>query len=152
MRMAASCGARSRKAWKRSTGSSWATSGRSSASLMAAISASSRCSGASSAAGAISISSVSPRLRCEKVDAHRAVLGRGIDVEDPASDGELAAIVDLVDALVAGGDELMADLVEVDQVADADRERVRAQLGVGDLLAQRDRADDHDRRLLALAA
>ena len=68
----------------------------------------------------------------------------------PAADGELPAVVDLVDALVAGGHELLADLVEVEQVADADGEGVRAQRRVGHLLAQRDRADHDDRRLLAL--
>ena len=73
------------------------------------------------------------------------VLGGREDVEDPAADGELAAVVDLVDALVARGDEVGGDLVEVEQVALADREAERAQLRVGDLLAQRDGTDDHDR-------
>ena len=158
--------ARSRKASKRSTGSSSATSGRSSASSSAAISASSRCSGASSAAGAISIASRLAEaalgegreeadrldLDVEEVDADRAVLGGRVEVEDAAADGELPAVVDLVDALVAGGHELLADLVEVEQVADADGEGVRAQRRVGHLLAQRDRADHDDRRLLAVGA
>ena len=125
-------------AWKRSTGSSSATSGRSSSS--AAISASSRCSAASSAAGrdldrvGVAEPALGERrepaervdLDVEQVDARRAVLGRREDVEDPAADGELAAVLDLVDALVAGGDQVAGDLVEVEQVALADRERRRA--------------------------
>ena len=136
-------------------------SGRSSS--VAAISASSRCSGASSAAGAISTSSASPRLRCvkvenhlqrvdldvEEVDADGALLGGGVDVEQAAADGELAALLDLVDALVAGLDEVVGGLVEVEQVALAQGEAARAQLGVGDLLAQRHRAHDHHRLLAA---
>ena len=42
----------------------------------------------------------------EQVDAHGVVLGRRVHVEDAAADRELAAVVDLVDALVAGGDEI----------------------------------------------
>jgi hypothetical protein len=88
-------------------------------------------------------------LDVEEVDAHRAVLGGRVEVEDAAADGELPAVVDLVDALVARGHELLADLVEVEQIADADGERVRAQRRVGHLLAQRHRADHDDRRLRA---
>ena len=91
-------------------------------------------------------------LVVEQVDADRALLGRRIDVEQPAAHGELAAIVDLVDALVAGGDEVGGRLVEVEQLAEAEREAVRAQRRVGDLLAERDRGDDDDRRLLPFAA
>ena len=77
----------------------------------------------------------------------------GIEVEDLAADRELAAVLDLVDAHVAHRGELLGDLAEVDEVALADREAVRAQLGVGDLLAERDGGDDDDRRfLLALLA
>ena len=74
----------------------------------------------------------------------------GIDVEQAAADRELAALLDLVDALVAGGDELQRGLLEVDQVADAQHEAVRAQLRVRHLLAQRGRGDHHDRLLGAL--
>ena len=91
-------------------------------------------------------------LDVEQVDADGALLGRGVDVEQPAADRELAAVLDLVDALVAGGHEVVGGLVEVEQVALAEREAVRAQRGVGDLLAQRDRADDHDRLLGARPA
>ena len=84
-------------------------------------------------------------LDVEEVDAHGAVLGRRVDVQHPAAGGELAAILDLVDALVAGGDELGHALVEVEQLADAQLEGVRAQRGVGHLLAERDGGDDDDR-------
>ena len=50
---------------------------------------------------------------------------------------ELAALLDLVDALVAAGHELVGGLLEVEQAALLDREAVRAQLGVGHLLGQR---------------
>ena len=56
-------------------------------------------------------------LDVEQVDADRPVLGGRVDVEDAAAHGELAAVLDLLDALVAGGDELAGDLVEVDEVA-----------------------------------
>ena len=91
-------------------------------------------------------------LDVEQVDAHGAVLGRRVDVEQPAADGELTAVVDLVDALVAGGDELGDALVEVEQLADAQPERVRAQRRVGHLLAQRDGGHDDDRRVVARGA
>ena len=58
-------------------------------------------------------------LDVEQVDADGALLGRRVDVEQAAADRELAALLDLVDALVAGGDELRRGLVEVEQVADA---------------------------------
>ena len=45
-------------------------------------------------------------LVAEQVDAHGAVLGRGKHVEQAAADRELAAILDLVDPLVAGRNEL----------------------------------------------
>src|SRR3954454_8815388 len=86
-------------------------------------------------------------LDVEHVDADRAVLGGRVDVEQPAADGELAAVLDLVDALVAGGDEVRADFVEVEELALSQREAVGAELGVRDLLAQGDRGDDDDGRL-----
>ncbi len=82
-------------------------------------------------------------LDVEEVDADGALLGGGIDVEQPAADGELAALLDLVDALVAGGHEVARRLAEVEQVALAQREAVRAQLRVGDLLGERDGGHDH---------
>ena len=83
-------------------------------------------------------------LVVEEVDADGALLRGGVDVEQAATDRELAALLDLVDALVARGHEVGGRLVEVEQLADAQREPVRAQLRVGHLLAQRHGADDHD--------
>ena len=71
-------------------------------------------------------------LDVEEVDADGALLGRRVDVEQAAADRELAAVLDLVDALVAGGDELLGGLVEVEQVADlAARSRAGAASGPG---------------------
>ena len=91
-------------------------------------------------------------LVVEQVDADRALLGRGVDVEQPAADGELAAVIDLVHAFVPGGDEVVRGLVEVEQVAHREAEAVRAQRGVGHLLRQRDGGDDDHRRLRARAS
>ena len=88
-------------------------------------------------------------LDVEEVDADRAVLRGRIEVEQAAADRELAAVVDLVDALVARGDEVAADLVEVEEVALAQGEGRRAQRRVRDLLRERDRRDDDHRRLVA---
>ena len=86
-------------------------------------------------------------LDVEQVDADRPVLGGRVHVQDAAAHGELTAVLDLVDALVPGRDEIARDLVEVDEVADAQRHRARAQLGVGHLLAQRDGGHHDDRRV-----
>ena len=83
----------------------------------------------------------------EELDAHGALLGRRIDVEDAAAGGELAAVVDLLDALVAAGDETFQRLAQVELLPDGELEAVRPQLGVRNALHQRDRARDHDRRL-----
>ena len=82
-------------------------------------------------------------LDVEQLAAHRALLGGRVDVEDVAADGELAAVLDLVDALVAAGHEPLGGLVEVDQAALLDREAVRAQLRVGHLLGERRGATGH---------
>ena len=86
-------------------------------------------------------------LDVEQVDAHGALLGGREDVEQAAADGELAAVLDLLDALVAGRDELGGDLVEVEHVADAQPEGVRPQGGIGHLLRERRRGHDHHRGL-----
>ena len=95
-------------------------------------------------------------LDVEQLAADRALLGRRVDVEDVAAERELAAVLDLVDALVAARDELRGRLLEVDQPALLDREAVRAQLGVGDLLGERGGARHDDggavRLLVARAA
>ena len=88
-------------------------------------------------------------LVAEQLQAGRPLLGRREDVEDAAADRELAALLDLVDALVAGLDEQLGDVVEVDLLAAVEREARRAQRGVGNRLGERDRAGDDDRRLVA---
>jgi hypothetical protein len=84
-------------------------------------------------------------LVAEQLDPHRAFLGRRVDVEDAAADGELAALLDLLDALVAGPDEIVGDDAEVDLLALGDREPGRPQGGIGDGLGQRRGAGDDDR-------
>ena len=86
-------------------------------------------------------------LVVEQVDADGALLRGRVHVEQAAADGELAAVVDLVDAVVARGDEVVRRLVEVEQLAHPEREAVGPQRGIGDLLAQRDGRHDDDRRL-----
>ena len=75
-------------------------------------------------------------LDVEQLDADGALLRGREDVDDPAAQGELAALLDLLDALVAGADEVGGQLVEVEQVADRDPQRVRAQGRVRHLLRQ----------------
>ena len=70
-------------------------------------------------------------LDVEHVHAHGAVLGRRVDVQQPAARRELAALGDLVDALVAGRDELGHALVEVQQLADAQRKERGRSAGSG---------------------
>ena len=84
-------------------------------------------------------------LVAEQLDPHRPLLGRREDVEDAAADGELAPLLDLVDPLVAGRDEVVAERAEVDLLAARDGEAGRAQRGVGDRLGERDGAGDDDR-------
>ena len=87
-------------------------------------------------------------LHVEQLASHGALLGGRVDVEDVPADGELAAVLDLVDALVAAGHQPARGLVEVDQPAALEGEAVRPQLGIGDLLAQGRRGRDHDGRAL----
>ncbi len=84
-------------------------------------------------------------LDVEELAANRAFLGRRVDVDDVAAEGELAALLDLLDALVPARDELRGGFLEIEQGALLDGEPVRAQLGVGHLLGERHRAGDHDR-------
>ena len=70
-------------------------------------------------------------LDVEQVDADGTLLGRRVDVEQPAADRELAALLDLVDALVAGRDEVDGGLLEVEQVADFEREACGRSSGSG---------------------
>ena len=88
-------------------------------------------------------------LDVEQLTANRALLGRGVDVEDVAADRELAAILDLVDALVAARHELVPGLVQIEQPALLDLEALGTQVGVGHLLGERRRARHEHCRLLA---
>ncbi len=89
-------------------------------------------------------------LVAEQLDPHGALLGRRIDVEDAAADGELAALLDLLDPLVAGAGEVADGRVEVELAALGEDEAGRAQRGVGHRLGERRRAGDDD-RVAALA-
>ncbi len=89
-------------------------------------------------------------LVAEELDPHGALLGRRVDVEDAAADGELAALLDLLDPVVAGGDEVAGGPVEVELAALLEREAGRAQRGVRNRLGERRGAGDDD-RVAALA-
>ena len=91
-------------------------------------------------------------LDVEQLAAHRALLGGRVDVEDVAADRELAALLDLLHALVAARHELVRGLVEVEQAALLDLEAVRAQGRVGQLLGERDRGGHEHGRLARPAA
>ncbi len=85
----------------------------------------------------------------EHIHADRPLLGCREDVEQPAADRELTAILDLLDALVPGRDQVVGDLVEVEQLALAQDEAVRPERGVRHLLRQGHGADhDHGRGFL----
>ena len=58
-------------------------------------------------------------LVAEELDADRLAAGRREDVDDPAAHGELAALLDAVDPLVAGERELLGELLDPRLVADA---------------------------------
>src|SRR5436190_209952 len=83
----------------------------------------------------------------EQLEARGAVLRRAVDVEDVAADRELAAVLDLVDALVAGLDQQLGDVAQVDLLALVEAEARRAQRGVRDRLGERDGGRHDDRRL-----
>ena len=57
-------------------------------------------------------------LVAEQLDAQRLAAGRGEDVDDAAADGELPALIDPVDALVAGARERLGEAVEAGLIAD----------------------------------
>ena len=81
-------------------------------------------------------------LDVEHVDAHRVVGGRRVHVEDAAAHRELAAVVDLTDALVSGLHEVCGELFEIDQVTDRELQRFGTQRRVGHFLRQCGRRDD----------
>jgi hypothetical protein len=65
-------------------------------------------------------------LIAEQVDPYGAILGRREQVEQAAADRELTAILDLVDALVAGRHQVARGLIEIYQLSHAQHERVWA--------------------------
>ena len=79
----------------------------------------------------------------EQVDPDRLLLGRRVDVEDAATHRELAPLLDLVGPVVAGVGEQKRDVVEVDALPLVERQRLRPQLRVRNLLGEGDRAG-HD--------
>jgi hypothetical protein len=87
-------------------------------------------------------------LITEQVDAHRPVLGGSEQVEQSTADRELAAILDLVDPLITGGDELQRGLLQVHQLPDAQHEALGSQRPLGHLLRERHRGDDDHRRAI----
>ena len=89
-------------------------------------------------------------LVAEQLDPDGALLGRPEDVEDPAADRELAPLLDLLDSLVAGADQVLGDRAEVDLVPAGDDEAGGPKRGVGDGLGERHGAGDDD-RVTALA-
>ena len=88
-------------------------------------------------------------LDVEQLAANGSFLGGRIDVENVAADGELAAVLHLLHALVAAGHQPARHLVEVEQPALLDLEAVGPQRRVGELLGQSHRARDEHRRRLA---
>ena len=97
-------------------------------------------------------------LVAEEVDAERLATGRGEHVDDPAADGELASLVDAVDALVAGERELLREPVDARLVAHPELERRGSRLERREPVRERAgrRADEpaggeHVERAIALA-
>src|SRR5439155_1301842 len=86
-------------------------------------------------------------LFAEELDAHSALLGRGIDVEDPTPHRELTPLGHLQDALVPTRDEALERLREVEFLVALDAEPVWPKLRVGNPLRQRHRARHHDGRI-----
>ena len=65
-------------------------------------------------------------LVAEELDAERLAPGRREDVDEPAADGELAALLDALDALVARRGEVLGERVEARA-----RRRLRTRSGAG---------------------
>ena len=86
-------------------------------------------------------------LVAEQVDAHGPLLGGRIEVDQAPAHGELAPVLDLVDALVARLDERRRARLEVELLSHREPERAGAKRGVGDLLGQGHGGDHHHRRL-----
>ena len=97
-------------------------------------------------------------LVAEELDAKRLAAGGREDVDDPAADGELPALVDAVDPLVARERELLGEPVDARLVADAEVDGSGSRLERRQALGERARrrADEpargeHVERAVALA-
>ena len=67
-------------------------------------------------------------LVAEELDTERLSTGRGEDVDDPAPHGELPALLDPVDPLVAGQREPLREAVDTGLVAHSELERSRSRV------------------------
>ena len=76
-------------------------------------------------------------LVAEELDAERLAAGRREDVDEAAAHGELAALLDAVDPLVAGERELLGERVEPGRVAGRERDRLGPSLGRRHRLGER---------------
>ena len=63
-------------------------------------------------------------LVAEELDPQRLAAGGRVDVDDPAAERELAALLDAVDALVAGEREVLGERVDARLVADLEAQRL----------------------------
>ena len=88
-------------------------------------------------------------LVAEQLQPRGPLLGRRKDVEDAAADRELAPLLDLVGVLVAGLDQELGDVAEIDLLAAVKDEPLGPQRRVGHRLGQRHGGRDHDRGLVA---
>ena len=76
-------------------------------------------------------------LVAEELDPERLAAGRREDVDEPAADGELAALLDALDPLVARERERLGELLERPLAADLELERLRALIGRRHALGER---------------
>ena len=78
-------------------------------------------------------------LVTEELDAERLAARRGEHVDDAAADGEMSALLDLVDALVAGARELLGARVDARLGAETDLDSLRPGSRRGRALGERER-------------
>src|SRR5581483_4351473 len=78
-------------------------------------------------------------LVAEELDAQRLAAGRREDVDDPAADRELPALLDAVDALVAGDGERFGEGIDARLVAARDSHGPRTHVGRRHRLGERER-------------
>ena len=87
-------------------------------------------------------------LVAEELDSQRLAAGRREDVDQPAADGEVAALLDAVDPLVAGERQQLGERLEPGRLAGREPDRRRPGLGRRQRLRDRGRrgADEPARR------